>query len=555
MEIKPDEIASILRDRIEGLDVESADLSEVGTVLEIGDGIARIHGVDNCMSLEMLELPHDVVGLALNLEEDNVGAVLFGDWDKVSEGDTVKRTGKLLEIPVGEQLLGRLVDPLGRPLDDKGDINTTETRAAEHKAPGVVHRQPVVEPMQTGLKAIDSMIPIGRGQRELIIGDRQTGKTAIAIDTIINNRSSDLICIYVAIGQRMSTVVQVMETLEENGAMENTIIVAAPADEAAPIKDMAPYAGCAMGEHFLYQGKHALCIYDDLSKHAAAYRQMSLLLRRPPGREAYPGDVFYLHSRLLERAVKLSDEQGAGSLTALPVIETQAGDISAYIPTNVISITDGQIFLETDLFYSGVRPAINVGTSVSRVGGNAQTKAMKKVASQLRLDLSQYRELEAFAQFGSELDPETQKQLARGERMVEALNQSERQPMPVAEQVASIYAGTGGYLDLIKTERVGEFLGNLISRLHAESQDLLDRINETGELSDQDEEALGKAIALAIDDFGPDFDKEGNPLEEGESERIRDEEERQRPRHAEDGGADEAESSTEAEQEEAGAAA
>ena len=376
------------------------------------------------MSLEMLELPHDVVGLALNLEEDNVGAVLFGEWDKVSEGDTVKRTGKLLEIPVGEELLGRLVDPLGRPLDDKGDINTTETRPAEHKAPGVVHRQPVSEPMQTGLKAIDSMIPIGRGQRELIIGDRQTGKTAIAIDTIINNRDSDLVCIYVAIGQRMSTVVQVMETLEENGAMENTIIVAAPADEAAPIKYMAPYAGCAMGEHFLYQGKHALCIYDDLSKHAAAYRQMSLLLRRPPGREAYPGDVFYLHSRLLERAVKLSDEQGAGSLTALPVIETQAGDISAYIPTNVISITDGQIFLETDLFYSGVRPAINVGTSVSRVGGNAQTKAMKKVASQLRLDLSQYRELEAFAQFGSELDPETQKQLARGERMVEALNQT-----------------------------------------------------------------------------------------------------------------------------------
>ncbi len=555
MEIKPDEIASILRERIEGLDVESADLSEVGTVLEIGDGIARIHGVDNCMSLEMLELPHDVVGLALNLEQDNVGAVLFGDWDKVSEGDTVKRTGKLLEIPVGEELLGRLVDPLGRPLDDKGDINTTETRAAEHKAPGVVHRQPVAEPMQTGLKAIDSMIPIGRGQRELIIGDRQTGKTAIAIDTIINNRDSDLVCVYVAIGQRMSTVVQVMETLEENGAMENTIIVAAPADEAAPIKYMAPYAGCAMGEHFLYQGKHALCIYDDLSKHAAAYRQMSLLLRRPPGREAYPGDVFYLHSRLLERAVKLSDEQGGGSLTALPVIETQAGDISAYIPTNVISITDGQIFLETDLFYSGVRPAINVGTSVSRVGGNAQTKAMKKVASQLRLDLSQYRELEAFAQFGSELDPETQKQLARGERMVEALNQTERHPMPVAEQVVSIYAGTGGYLDRIKTERVTEFLANLIDRLHADSKDLLDRINETGELSDDDEEALGKGIAQAIDDFGPDFDQEGNPLEEGESDRVRDEEQRERPSSTDGAGVDETEAPTEAEQEEAGAAA
>jgi F-type H+-transporting ATPase subunit alpha len=529
MEIKPDEIASILRERIEGMDVESADLSEVGTVLEIGDGIARIHGVDNCMSLEMLELPHDVVGLALNLEEDNVGAVLFGEWDKVSEGDTVKRTGKLLEIPVGEKLLGRLVDPLGRPLDDKGEINTSETRPAEFKAPGVVHRQPVEEPMQTGLKAIDSMIPIGRGQRELIIGDRQTGKTAIAIDTIINNKDSDVVCIYVAIGQRMATVVQVMETLEENGAMDNTIIVAAPADEAAPIKYMAPYAGCAMGEHFLYQGKHALCIYDDLSKHAAAYRQMSLLLRRPPGREAYPGDVFYLHSRLLERAVKLSDAQGGGSLTALPVIETQAGDISAYIPTNVISITDGQIFLETDLFYSGVRPAINVGTSVSRVGGNAQTKAMKKVASQLRLDLSQYRELEAFAQFGSELDPETQKQLARGERMVEALNQKERQPMAVAEQVASIYAGTGGYLDRIKTDRVGEFLADLIDRLHAENKDLIDRINETGQLSDEDETALGKSIEGMVDDFGPDFDQEGNPLEEGESDRIKSREEEKKP--------------------------
>ncbi len=527
MEIKPDEIASILRERIEGMDTDSADLSEVGTVLEIGDGIARIHGIDNCMSLEMLELPHDVVGLALNLEEDNVGAVLFGNWDKVSEGDTVKRTGRLLEIPVGDELLGRLVDPLGRPLDDKGEINTSEKRPAEFKAPGVVHRQPVEEPMQTGLKAVDSMIPIGRGQRELIIGDRQTGKTAIAIDTIINNKDSDVICIYVAIGQRMSTVVQVMETLEENGAMENTIIVAAPADEAAPIKYMAPYAGCAMGEHFLYQGKHALCVYDDLSKHAAAYRQMSLLLRRPPGREAYPGDVFYLHSRLLERAVKLSDAQGAGSLTALPIIETQAGDISAYIPTNVISITDGQIFLETDLFYSGVRPAINVGTSVSRVGGNAQTKAMKKVAGQLRLDLSQYRELEAFAQFGSELDPETQKQLARGERMVEALNQKERQPMPVAEQVASIFSGTEGYLDRIKTERVSDFLEDLIARLHAESKDLLDRINESGKLSDEDEESLRKAIAQMVDDFGPDFDQEGNPLEEGESDRVKDEAKRE----------------------------
>jgi F-type H+-transporting ATPase subunit alpha len=532
MEIKPDEIASILRQRIEGLETDEADLSEVGTVLEIGDGIARVHGVDNCMSLEMLDLPHDVVGLALNLEEDNVGAVLFGDWDKVVEGDTVKRTGGLLQIPVGEALLGRLVDPLGRPLDDKGDVNTTEVRPAEFKAPGVVKRQPVKEPMATGLKAIDSMIPIGRGQRELIIGDRQTGKTAIAIDTIINNRDSDLICIYVAIGQRMSTVVQVMEILDDHGALDSTIIVAAPADEAAPVKFMAPYAGCALGEHFLYQGKHALCIYDDLSKHAAAYRQMSLLLRRPPGREAYPGDVFYLHSRLLERAVKLSDDEGGGSLTALPVIETQAGDIAAYIPTNVISITDGQIFLETDLFYSGVRPAINVGTSVSRVGGNAQTSGMKKVAGKLRLDLSQYRELEAFAQFGSELDPETQRTLARGERMVEALNQKERQPMSMAEQVASIYAGTGGYLDRIKTERVGEFLADLLDRLRAETKELLDRIGESGELSDEDEETLGKAIAEMIDDFGPDFDEQGEPLEEGESDRIRAEREREEPGRA-----------------------
>ncbi len=521
LEIKPDEIASILRERIEGLETEGADLAEVGTVLSVADGIARVHGLDNCMSLEMLELPHDVTGLALNLEEDNVGAVLFGEWDKVVEGDTVKRTGNLLQIPVGEELLGRMVDPLGRPMDDKGDINTSETRPAEFKAPGVVLRQPVNTPVQTGLKSIDGMIPIGRGQRELIIGDRQTGKSSVAIDTIINNRDKDLVCVYVAIGQRMSTVVQVMEILEEHGAMENTIIVAAAADEAAPIKYMAPYAGCAMGEYFLYAGRDALCVYDDLSKHAAAYRQMSLLLRRPPGREAYPGDVFYLHSRLLERAVRLNDEHGSGSLTALPIIETQANDVSAYIPTNVISITDGQIFLESDLFYSGVRPAINVGISVSRVGGNAQTKAMKKVAGKLRLDLSQYRDLEAFAQFGSELDPETQRALARGERLVEMLNQKERSPLTVADQVASIYAGTGGYLDRIKTDRVQEFLDRMRSGLHAERGDLMSRINESGELSDEDESALGEAVAEAIDDFGPDFDEEGNPLEEGESDRVR----------------------------------
>src|SRR5689334_3859958 len=484
MQIKPDEITSILKSRIEGLDAGSAELTEVGTVLSVGDGIARVHGLENCQAFEMLELPHDVTGLALNLESDNVGAVLFGAWEKVVEGDTVKRTGKLLEIPVGEQMLGRIVSPLGQPLDGKGEINTTEFRPAEFKAPGVVQRQPVTEPMQTGLKAIDAMIPIGRGQRELIIGDRQTGKTAIAIDTIINNRKTGVVSVYVAIGQRMSTVVALAQTLDENGALDNTIIVAAPADEAAPIKFMAPYAGCAMGEHFLYNGRDALCVYDDLTKHAYAYRQMSLLLRRPPGREAYPGDVFYLHSRLLERAVKLNEELGAGSLTALPIIETQAGDVSAYIPTNVISITDGQIFLEADLFYKGTRPAINVGISVSRVGGNAQTKAMKKVAGKLRLDLSQFRDLEAFAQFGSELDPETQRALARGERLVEMLNQKERKPLSVADQVASIYAGTGGYLDRIKTDRVQEFLDRLLSGLHSDNGDLMKGIDESGELSD-----------------------------------------------------------------------
>jgi F-type H+-transporting ATPase subunit alpha len=522
MQIRPDEITKILKERIEGIEQAAADLAEVGTVLSIGDGIARVHGLENAMSMELLELPHDVTGLALNLESDNVGAVLFGDWDKIEEGDNVKRTDRLLEIPVGEALLGRIVDPLGNPLDGKGDINTSERRPAEFKAPGVVQRQPVKEPMQTGLKAIDSMIPIGRGQRELIIGDRQTGKSAVAIDTIINNRDSDLVSIYCAIGQRMSTVVGVAETLEEHGAMDNTIIVAAPADEAAPIKFIAPYAACAMGEFFLYDGKHALCIYDDLTKHAYAYRQMSLLLRRPPGREAYPGDVFYLHSRLLERAVKLSDELGAGSLTALPVIETQAGDVSAYIPTNVISITDGQIFLEGDLFRKGVRPAINVGISVSRVGGSAQPTPMRKVAGRLRLELSQYRELEAFAQFGSDLDPETQSSLNRGERLVETLNQDELKPWGVADQVAAIYSGTGGYLDRIKTERIKEFHDFLIQRLHAEQSELMGKIND-GEWDDAIEEQLGNAIAEAIDDFGPDFDEEGQPLEEGESDRVRSE--------------------------------
>ncbi len=537
MEIKPDEISKILRERIEGMDSGETDLSEVGTVLSVADGIARVHGLENCMALEMLELPHDVTGLALNLEQDNVGAVLFGDWDKVVEGDTVKRTGRLLEIPVGEELLGRIVDPLGRPLDDKGDINTSEVRPAEFKAPGVVERQPVTTPVQTGIKAIDGMIPIGRGQRELIIGDRQTGKTSVGIDTIINSRDKDLICVYVAIGQRKSQIVQVAQVLEEHGALDNTIIIAAPADEAAPIKFIAPYAGCAMAEHFLYNGKDALCVYDDLTKHAYAYRQMSLLLRRPPGREAYPGDVFYLHSRLLERAVRLNDDHGGGSLTALPIIETQANDVSAYIPTNVISITDGQIFLESDLFFSGVRPAINVGISVSRVGGNAQTKAMKKVAGKLKLDLSQYRDLEAFAQFGSELDPETQRQLARGERLVELLKQNERNALSVAEQVSSIHAGTAGYLDRIKVDRVQEFLDTLLSRLKSENKDLMERING-GELSDEDEENLSEQIAEMIDDFGPDFDLEGNPLEEGESDRVKSDEERSKPGRAEDDSAD-----------------
>jgi len=535
VEIRPDEIGNILRDRIQDFDTDEQQLSEVGTVLQVADGIARVHGLENCMALEMLELPHDVTGLALNLEQDNVGAVLFGEWDQVVEGDEVKRTGKLLEIPVGEELLGRMVDPLGRPLDDKGEINATETRPAEFKAPGVVSRQPVVEPLQTGLKAIDGMIPVGRGQRELIIGDRQTGKTAVAIDTIINNKDSDVVCIYVAIGQRMSTVVQFQKTLEDAGAMDNTIIVAAPADEAAPIKFIAPYAGCAMGEHFLYNGKHALCVYDDLTKHAFAYRQMSLLLRRPPGREAYPGDVFYLHSRLLERSVKLNDELGGGSHTALPIIETQANDVSAYIPTNVISITDGQIFLESDLFYSGVRPAINVGISVSRVGGNAQTKAMKKVAGKLRLELSQFRDLEAFAQFGSELDPETQASLARGERLVEMLKQNERKPLSVAEQVVSIFAGTGGHLDRLKVERVRDFLEAAISRLKSENEDLMGRLNK-GEWGDEVEKELDDALAESVDDFGPDLDEDGQPLEEGESDRIKSEEEREKEGRTEGAG-------------------
>jgi F-type H+-transporting ATPase subunit alpha len=492
VKLRPEEITSILKQQIEQYDVET-DLSEVGTVLQIGDGIARVYGLENCVSLERLEFEHGVVGLAFNLEEDNVGVALFGEWQHVKEGEPVRRTGEVMFVPVGEALLGRVVDPLGNPLDGQGPIEAAATRPLEFKAPGVVQRQPVKEPLMTGIKAIDSMTNIGRGQRELIIGDRSTGKTAVAVDTIINQRGGDVVCIYVAVGQKASTVAQVYERLADEGAMDYTIIVSAPAQEAAPIKWMAPFAGAAMGEYFLYDGKHALCIYDDLSKHADSYRQLSLLLRRPPGREAFPGDVFYLHSRLLERACKLSDELGGGSLTALPVIETQAGDIAAYIPTNVISITDGQIFLESDLFYSGVRPAINVGTSVSRVGSSAQTKAMKKVAGRLRLDLAQYRELEAFAQFGSELDEATQQALARGERMVATLNQPQYQPWPHAEQVVALYAGINGYLDDIPVSQVPRFHEELRETLRADGT-IYAEIDESEDLTDETTQKLDEAL-------------------------------------------------------------
>jgi F-type H+-transporting ATPase subunit alpha len=499
LKLRPEEITSILKERIQEFEVET-DLAEVGTVLQVGDGIARVYGLENAVAMEMLELEHGVTGLAFNLEEDNVGAALFGPWEQVKEGQPVRRTGRVASIPVGKELIGRIVNPLGQPIDGGPPIQASETRALEFKAPGVVDRQPVKEPIQTGLKAIDSMIPIGRGQRELIIGDRTTGKTAILVDTILNQRGQDVICIYVAIGQKGSTVAQVYERLREAGAMEYTIIVTASASEAAPIKWMAPYAGCAMGEYFLFDGKHALCMYDDLSKHADAYRQMSLLLRRPPGREAFPGDVFYLHSRLLERACKLSDDLGGGSLTALPVVETQAGDVSAYIPTNVISITDGQIFLESELFYSGVRPAINVGISVSRVGGNARIKAMNKVAGRLRLDLSQYRELEAFAQFGSELDVATQRTLNRGEKLVATLNQPQYQPWPVEEQVTAIFAGVNGYLDEIPTPQVPRFQDELREYLRTEGS-ILKSIAETTDLPDEVAEKLHAEIKKFLERF------------------------------------------------------
>ncbi|MGM0437280.1 MAG: F0F1 ATP synthase subunit alpha [Bacillota bacterium] len=494
MNLKPEEISSIIKDEIENYESKLETVG-VGTVLDIGDGIAHVYGLDDAMSNELLEFPNGVYGMALNLEEDNVGCVLLGSETKIKEGDTVKRTGRVVEVPVGEEMLGRVVNSLGQPLDGKGQINSDTYRPVEYKAPGVIKRQPVETPLQTGLKAVDSMIPIGRGQRELIIGDRQTGKTAIAIDTIINQRDNDVKCVYVAIGQKASDVAQIREKLTEYGAMDYTTIVTASASDPAPLRYLAPYAGCAIGEHFMYENDgDVLVVYDDLSKHADAYRAMSLLLRRPPGREAYPGDVFYLHSRLLERAAKLSDKEGGGSLTALPIIETQAGDVSAYIPTNVISITDGQIYLESELFYSGVRPAINVGISVSRVGGDAQIKAMKDVAGTLRLDLSQYRELEAFAQFGSDLDESTQQKLNRGERIVESLKQPENSPMEIQNQVMSIYSVVNGFVDDIPVDNVGRFEEELISFMNNNYPEVGDKIVEEGELTDEIEEEIKEGI-------------------------------------------------------------
>ncbi|HZT71276.1 MAG TPA: F0F1 ATP synthase subunit alpha [Terriglobia bacterium] len=501
--IRPDEITDIIREQIENFD-RSVSLSEVGTVISVGDGVARIHGLENVMATELLDLPHGVAGLALNLEEDQVSAVLLGDYTKIEEGDVVKRTKRIMSVPVGEALIGRVVDPLGRPTDGKGPVHTTEFNPLERLAPGVVDRQPVREPLQTGLKAIDAMIPIGRGQRELIIGDRQTGKTAVAIDTILNQRGGDVICIYVAIGQKRSTIAQVVKTLEEYDAMKYSIVVEASSTDPAPMQYLAPYAGCAMGEYFRDRGGHALLIYDDLSKHAVAYREISLLLRRPPGREAYPGDVFYLHSRLLERAAKLNRELGGGSLTALPIIETQAGDISAYIPTNVISITDGQIYLETDLFNSGIRPAINVGLSVSRVGGNAQIKAMKQVAGTLRLDLAQYRELAAFEQFGSDLDKATQAQLRRGRRLTEILKQDQYSPLPVEKQIVAIMAGTQGFLDDLEVEEVRAFEAGLYEFLDSSYPSLGRNIVEKKQLDD----ALRAEIKKMLEDYKSKFKAE-----------------------------------------------
>lgn len=494
MSIRPDEISALIRQQIEQFEAQ-VQVYDTGVVLQVGDGIARLHGLDNVMAGELVEFPNGVYGMAFNLEEDNVGVIILGSVAGIQEGDQVKRTGRITQVPVGEALLGRVVNPLGQPLDNRGPIEASEFRPVESQAPGVIDRKSVFEPMQTGIKAIDSMIPIGRGQRELIIGDRQTGKTAIAIDTIINQKGNGVKCIYVAIGQKQSTVAQVMETLRKHGAMDYTTIVAANASDPAPLLFLAPYAGAAMGEYFMYKGEHALIIYDDLTKQAAAYREMSLLLRRPPGREAYPGDVFYLHSRLLERAAKLSDKRGGGSMTALPFIETQAGDVSAYIPTNVISITDGQIFLESDLFYSGVRPAVNVGISVSRVGSSAQIKAMKQVAGTLRLDLAQYRELQAFAQFGSDLDKATQARLARGERTVEILKQGLHEPLSVERQVVSIWAVVNGHVDDLPVEHVGKFEHEWLAYVSANYPQIFEAIISAKTISDETLALLKEAVA------------------------------------------------------------
>lgn len=505
MAINVEEISRIIRKQIEDYD-QKVEVSETGTVISVGDGIARIYGLEKAMAGELLEFPGGTMGMVLNLEPDNVGAAILGTGQDVREGDTVKRTGRIVEVPVGEAMVGRVVNALGQPIDGKGPIETPHSRRVEVKAPGIIKRKSVHEPLQTGLKAIDALVPIGRGQRELIIGDRQTGKTAVAVDTIINQQNENskdnpCYCIYVAVGQKQSTIAQVVDKLREYGALEYTIIVAAPAIEAAPLQFLAPYAGVAMGEYFRDTGRHALIIYDDLSKQAVAYRQLSLLLRRPPGREAYPGDVFYVHSRLLERAAKMSDAQGAGSLTALPVIETQAGDVSAYIPTNVISITDGQIFLESDLFYSGVRPAINVGISVSRVGGSAQIKAMKQVAGTLRLDLAQFREMQAFAQFASDLDPATQKLLSRGARMTELLKQKQYQPLPVEKQVLIIWAGANGYVDALETDVIGRYESELYAFIEGRYPQILDGIRTRQKIDD----ALEAEMKSALDAFGAEF--------------------------------------------------
>jgi len=493
MQIRAEEISQIIKSKIKNFEVK-LDVAETGLVLNVGDGIARVHGLEKCMAGELLEFPGGIMGMALNLEEDNVGAAILGEDIHIKEGDTVKRTGSIVSVPVGDALRGRVVTPLGQPIDGLGEVASDERRVIDIKAPGIVKRQSVKEPLQTGLKAIDSMVPIGRGQRELIIGDRQTGKTAVAIDTIINQKGGDVVCIYVAVGQKRSTVAQVVAKLKQYGAMDYTIVVAATASEPAPLQYIAPFSGCTMGEYFRDNGKHALIIYDDLSKQAVSYRQLSLLLRRPPGREAYPGDVFYLHSRLLERASKLSKDAGGGSLTALPVIETQAGDVSAYIPTNVISITDGQIFLESDLFYSGVRPAINVGISVSRVGGSAQIKAMKSVAGTLRLDLAQYRELEAFAQFGSDLDKATQRQLARGARLVEILKQDQYTPLPVEKQVLIVYAATNGFVDKYEVSQLRKYEEQLYSFFEAKKADVLETIRTKKVLDDDLKAKLNEAL-------------------------------------------------------------